>query len=257
MCSVIILRRPGHEVPVLLAANRDEMLDRPWAPPGRHWPDQPEVRGGLDRLAGGTWLAMNDSGLVAAILNRAGSLGPQTGKRSRGELPLQAMDHADAAEAARALAAIDPAAYRPFNLVLADNRDVFVLSHADGQGRAPVRMLQAGEGFTMVTAREPDDAASPRIRFHKPRFAAATPPAPERDDWSNWEQLLESREVEPGAGPEGALFLSSEGGETETGFGTSSSALIALPRPGPKPAPPVWRFAAGRNRPRVWATVEE
>lgn len=252
MCSVIILRRPGHAFPVLLAANRDEMLDRPWVPPGRHWPDQKEVRGGLDELAGGTWLAMNDAGLVAAILNRAHSLGPAAGKRSRGELPLQAMDHADAAEAARALAAIDPAAYRPFNLVLADNRDVFVLSHEDAQGRAPVGVLRAGEGFTMVTARDPDDSASPRIRFHKPRFAAAAVPDPAAADWSAWEALLESRETEPGAGPEGALLI-----ETDTGFGTSSSALIALPAPSSRPVPPVWRFAAGRVRPRLWEPVPE
>lgn len=252
MCSVIILRREGHEFPVLLAANRDEMLDRPWAPPARHWPDQPDVRGGLDELAGGTWLAMNDHGLVAAILNRAGSLGPQAGKRSRGELPLQAMDHADAAEAARALAAIDPAAYRPFNLVLADNRDVFVLSHTDGAGRLPVRVLAAAEGFTMVTAREPDDSSSPRIRFHKPRFLAAPVPDPATGDWASWEALLESREVEPGAGPEGALFL-----ETDTGFGTSSSALIALPAPGRPDRRPVWRFTAGRQRPRCWTVIED
>jgi hypothetical protein len=252
MCSVILLRRPGHAFPLLLAANRDERLDRPWAPPARHWPDQPEVRGGLDELAGGTWLALNDGGHVAAILNRAGTLGPAAGKRSRGELPLQAMDHADAAEAAAALAAIDPAAYRPFNLVLADDRDAFVLTHTDGAGRTPVRVHRAGEGFTMVTAREPDDPASPRIRLHKPRFAAAPVPDPTTQDWAAWEALLESRETAPGAGPEGALFI-----ETETGFGTSSSALIALPRPSVGGPRPIWRFAAGRNRPRPWNAVEE
>src|ERR1700686_4028446 len=53
MCTLVILRRPEHRWPVVIGANRDEMIDRPWEPPGRHWPDRPEVVAGLDRLAGG------------------------------------------------------------------------------------------------------------------------------------------------------------------------------------------------------------
>src|ERR671934_2012679 len=102
MCSVVILRRPGHDWPVLLAANRDEMNDRPWLPPGRHWPERPWVVAGLDQQAGGSWLGLNDHGLLAGVMNRAGSLGPAAGKRSRGELVLEALDHADALEAAKA-----------------------------------------------------------------------------------------------------------------------------------------------------------
>ncbi|MEC9183742.1 MAG: NRDE family protein, partial [Pseudomonadota bacterium] len=37
MCSIIILRRPGHAWPLVVAANRDEMLDRSWDAPDRHW----------------------------------------------------------------------------------------------------------------------------------------------------------------------------------------------------------------------------
>jgi len=105
MCTLVILRRPDHRWPVLIGANRDEMIDRPWDPPGRHWPDRPEVVAGLDKLAGGSWLGINDWGVAAAVLNRHGSLGPAPGIRSRGELVLEALDHADAAAAAEALAA--------------------------------------------------------------------------------------------------------------------------------------------------------
>ena len=121
MCTLVILRRPGHDWPVLIAANRDEMIDRSWLPPGRHWPDRAQVTAGQDELAGGTWLGVNDDGLVAGILNRTGALGPAAGKRSRGELVLDALDHADAAASACALADIDGEAYRPFNLVVADS----------------------------------------------------------------------------------------------------------------------------------------
>ena len=127
MCTLVLLRRPGNGWPLILGANRDEMHDRPWTAPGRHWPDRPEVVAGRDDLAGGSWLGLNDEGVVAAILNRRGTLGPAPGLRSRGELVLDALDHADARDAADALAALDARAFRPFNLVVADDRDAFWL----------------------------------------------------------------------------------------------------------------------------------
>jgi uncharacterized protein with NRDE domain len=72
MCTFVILRRPGEDWPVLIAANRDEMVDRPWLPPDRHWPDRPEVVAGKDTLAGGSWLGVNDHGVGAGIRNRHG-----------------------------------------------------------------------------------------------------------------------------------------------------------------------------------------
>ena len=71
MCTLVLLRRPGHDWPLVLAANRDEMIDRPARPPARHWPDRPEVVAGLDELAGGSWLGLNDHGVVAGILTAA------------------------------------------------------------------------------------------------------------------------------------------------------------------------------------------
>ena len=37
--------------------------------PARHWPDRPEVTGGLDVEAGGTWMAINEAGVMATQLN--------------------------------------------------------------------------------------------------------------------------------------------------------------------------------------------
>jgi uncharacterized protein with NRDE domain len=140
MCTLVILRRPGHDWPLILAANRDEMIDRPWQPPARHWPDRPQVLAGLDELAGGTWLGLNDDGVVAAVLNRRGSLGPEDGMRSRGELVLEALDHAEAEAAAGALMHLDPRAYRSFNLVIADAENCYWLRNrgVEGPGRIEV-----------------------------------------------------------------------------------------------------------------------
>src|SRR4029077_16086571 len=160
MCTLAILRRPEHDWPVVIGANRDEMIDRPALPPGRHWPDRAEVVAGLDLEAGGSWLGVNDWGGAAAVLTRHGSLGPAFGLRSRGELVLEALDHADAVAAAAALSHLDPAAYRTFNLIVADNRDAFWLRHTGPEALA-ARPL--GDGLSLIAAGDINETATPRL----------------------------------------------------------------------------------------------
>ena len=248
MCTLVILRRPGHDWPVVIAANRDEMMDRPWRGPGRHWPDRAHVTAGQDELAGGSWLGVNDDGLCAGILNRTGALGPAAGKRSRGELVLDALDHADAAAAAMALADIDGAAYRPFNLVVADSEEAFWLRH-DG-GKAPV-FHALPEGLSMFTARERNDFESARIRTHLAAFEAALPPDPELGAWDDWAALLARGASDSGGDPEAAMCIEPVGG-----FGTVNASLIALPRPGRPDATPVWLFAAGPPNRHPFESIE-
>ena len=242
MCTLVLLRRPGHRWPLLLAANRDEMTDRRWLAPARHWPDRPEAVAGMDELAGGSWLGLNDHGVVAAILNRMGSLGPRDGKRSRGELVLEALDHADAGAAAAALAERDPEAYRSFNLVVADSDRAFWLRH--GGGGAPIEASAIPPGHAMLTAHDLNDRESPRIRANLPRFEAAPAPDPEHGDWEAWRRILASRRHDAEAGPLGAMTV-----VTEQGFATVSASLIALPAPGgpldETPAKAIWLFAPG------------
>lgn len=237
MCTIVILRRPQSTWPVLIAANRDEMANRPWMAPGRHWSDRPDVVAGMDQLAGGSWMGLNDTGVVAAMLNRIGTLGPQAGKRSRGELVLEALDHADAVDAAHALSDLDGRAYRPFNMLVADNRDAFWL-RADGGAHVSVHPI--GEGLHMLTAHDLDDPASPRIRAYAPRFAAAAIPDPEGSDWSGWQALLADGGTGNGNSEEAAMCFTQA-----TGFGTVSSSLLALPAIGSE-AKAQWLFAAGR-----------
>jgi hypothetical protein len=237
---LVIDYRPDAAWPVILAANRDEMLDRPWDPPDRHWPDRPNIVAGRDRLAGGSWLGLNDEGVVAGVLNRVDSLGPKAGFRSRGELVLEALDHADAAAAAGALGSLDPSAYRSFNLVIADNRDAFWLRNRGVENGADrVEVVTLPTGLSMLTAHDLNDPASGRIRGYLPRFRGAARPdveAPNDTGWSAWEVLLAGRE---GASPYDTMAV-----VTDSGFGTVCSALIALPAIGSDTGP-VWRFAAG------------
>lgn len=238
MCTVVFLRRPDHRWPLILAANRDEMASRPWKPPGRHWPDREEVVAGIDELAGGTWLGINDDGVVAGVLNRRDSLGPDVRLRSRGELPLEALDHADAVAAADALSHVDPGAYRSFNLFVADNRDAYWLS-STGPDADAVKIYEIPEGISMLTAWGLDSDASARTTYFRPSFEAAHAPDPESGDWSNWEGLMASRQFATGATAAEAMYVS---GTRRAGFGTLSTSLIALETPIESKPRNVWRF---------------
>ncbi len=246
MCTVVILRRPDHRWPVLIGANRDEMLDRPWKAPARHWPDRPEVVAGLDVLAGGSWLGINDWGVAAAVLNRTGSLGPAPGLRSRGELVLEALDHADALAAAEALSHLDPASYRTFNLIIADERDGFWLRHAGGPN-IEVRPLK--EELSLIAAGDIDDLGTRRLELALPAFRAWPVPDPDRPDWTAWQALLESPRVPPGEPASAAMRFRTDG------YGTVSSALIALPTRSEPDRRPVFRFAGWQPQETPWHDI--
>jgi hypothetical protein len=246
MCTLVILRRPGHRWPVLIGANRDEMIDRPSKPPGRHWPDRPEVIAGLDVLAGGSWLGINDWGVAAAVLNRQGSLGPSPDRRSRGELVLEALDHADANAAAEALSYVDPEAYRTFNLIVADESHGFWLRHAGGP-RIELKPLK--DGLSMIAAGDLDDVATRRLELALPAFRAWPTPDPDHDDWSGWRTLLSSTRAPPNEPVTAAMRFRTDG------YGTVSSALIALPASGEPERRPVFLFAEWLPHASSWRDV--
>jgi uncharacterized protein with NRDE domain len=239
MCTLVILRRPDHAWPLLVAGNRDEMRARPWLPPARHWSDRADVVAGQDLVAGGSWFGVNDHGVIAAVMNRVGTLGPEVGKRSRGELVLEALDHAEASQAAQALADIDPGAYRAFNLFVGDPVSAFWLRHRDDAPKR-VEVIEVRPGLHMLTARDLDDESLARIRLHLPRFRAAGTPRPEAGDWTAWQALLADRAYAEHDGPYAALNL-----DLPNEFGTVCSQLAAVPRYPGRDARPVLLFAPG------------
>ncbi len=229
VCTVIVSTTPGDAWPLLLAANRDERIDRPWEAPGRYWPDYPNVVGPRDMPGGGTWLALNDLGVVAAVLNRVGSLGPAPGKRSRGELPLIAAAQPTAEAAVQALAATDAGRYRSYNMIIGDRHQAFYLC---GLGYGHPEIMPLEPGLHMIATGGPDDMTIPRIARHLPRFQAAIPPAP--PDWGSWTALLSDRSLPAGS----ELNI-----PPRSGFGTTNSSLLGVPAD--PDAAANWIFAAG------------
>jgi hypothetical protein len=241
MCTVVILRRPGDDAPLVIGANRDEMRDRPWRAPARHWADRPHVVAGLDELAGGSWMGLNDDGVVAAILNREYALGPAPGKRSRGELVLEALEYRTAADSAHAIARLDPQGYRAFNMVVADAADAFLLVN---RGDAPIETQSIPVGLSMLSARELNDPATPRIPRYRERFRDATPPSVDGTDWDGWRALLSDTTRERPRAPQTAMRF-----VLPNNFGTVCSSILAVPA-ARLARLPRWEFASEASQ---WA----
>jgi uncharacterized protein with NRDE domain len=109
----------------MVAANRDERLERP-AHAIRVLSDQgPRILGGQDDLAGGTWLAVNEHGVVAGLTNRPAPGGRDVTKRSRGELPLLVASHNSAEDAVDdLLETVMPGQYNPAWLMVGDRHSL-------------------------------------------------------------------------------------------------------------------------------------
>lgn len=117
MCTVILAWRVHPDVPLIVAANRDEFYIRPSAPPAALSPTR---FGPTDLRAGGTWMASNRAGVVAALTNAVPpDLAPVDGVASRGEIIGRALRHRTAAAAAASVTDADPARTRPFYLLFA------------------------------------------------------------------------------------------------------------------------------------------
>lgn len=142
MCLLVVSFRCDPGRPLVVAANRDERYDRP-ASPVQVLAEAPAVLGGRDDEAGGTWLAVNEHGVVAGLTNQPAPHGRDPTKRTRGELPLLAARHATAAGAVDALADLDASAYNACSVLVGDPRELFSVE-LDGEHRGRVTALRPG-----------------------------------------------------------------------------------------------------------------
>jgi uncharacterized protein with NRDE domain len=162
MCLIVLAFKSDPGLPLVVAANRDEFHDRPTRAAG-WWPDQSDILGGRDLLAGGSWLALHRSGRFAAVTN-CRDVEPKRGRlRSRGELVsgflqsgLAPIDY---------LQSIDGGDYNGFNLLVASADE---LGYMSNQGHA-ARLLAPGiYGLANAGLDSPCD----KVQRSKQRLAA-------------------------------------------------------------------------------------
>jgi len=241
MCTLIAIHRAVPGVPLVVAANRDEYLDRPAEGPairlfdglpGRGdgaeaaGPRQP-VLAPLDVRAGGTWLGLAGNGLFAALTNRPDP-DPDPRRHSRGWIVTRALRAATAREALTLLMHLPSGEFNPFNAFVADAEDAFAVVYEE---KPEPRRLEPGAH--VIGNADPDDRTVPkvgRVLAEAERAAALMRNGRQR------EEVLEAlartcRQHDAGGGPLGDTCLHL--GESETtglagAYGTRSSMLLWL-----------------------------
>jgi Transport and Golgi organisation 2 len=204
MCTVVLRLAPGARDPLLMLGIRDEFLDRPWRPPGRHWPPAPVI-GGLDARGGGTWLAVNPAERrMSCILNGRGEPAPQPLRRSRGELPLRP-------------GVTDLTPYDPFHLLYADATVARLLSW-DGASAVTGDLGPGTHVLTNAGRTDAKRADDPKAAHFHPRFAAAR-------DWDDWQVLAEGDGL--AVDDPRAIIVRRELPDGRV-WGTSSVSMVAL-----------------------------
>jgi uncharacterized protein with NRDE domain len=132
MCLVVLSLGQHPDFPLILAANRDEFYARPTRD-ADWWPDRPDVIGGRDLQAGGTWLAAHRGGRFATVTNFGEARRPEPRQLSRGLLVTGFLD--GDLNPADYLDTIDGDAYAGFNLIVGDSREVAYLSNREDGAR--------------------------------------------------------------------------------------------------------------------------
>jgi uncharacterized protein with NRDE domain len=217
MCLIVVGWRVHPDYPLVVAANRDEFYARPSAALAR-WPEAPEIIGGRDLEAGGTWLGIGESGRFAAVTN-VREPGMAKGERSRGALTYNFLSAG--VSATEYAAQIDDAQYSGFNLLLGDGKSLVYCSNRDG----PPRSLAPGiYGLSNHLL----DSPWPKLVAARQRFAAALPGLPDESAFFDLlaDQAIVADENLPATGVPvewerllSAIFVKSEN------YGTRASTL--------------------------------
>lgn len=227
VCLIAFATDVGENV-LVLAANRDEYYTRPTASASR-WRDAPQVWGGRDLEAGGTWLALSRTGRLAAVTNVRGSpVRPRA--RSRGLLCRDFVAGDDNATTYARRVVENRAEFADFNLLVHDGR---AMQYVSGSANDPVLVPPGVHGLSNAAL----DVPWPKVARAKAALRDAVEGPPESLVGALFAMLADRRgasdaelphtgvslEFERALAP---IFLSSDA------YGTRASTVVVWRRDG-------------------------
>jgi uncharacterized protein with NRDE domain len=208
MCLLAVFSRMHEAGPLVVAANRDEWLERPASPMEVLRGRDPRILGGRDLVARGTRLAVNEHGVFASLTNRRTEGGRDPSRQSRGELPLLLAGQGDARSAAAALEGeVRAERYSPCWIFVADRESLF---YVDLTGAGAPRAAELAPGLHVL---ENVPLGAPSAKVDAVR-AALTPAQDERQ----LQAVLASHET-------GACVHAGP-------FGTRTASIVVVPEAG-------------------------
>ncbi|MCO6458819.1 MAG: NRDE family protein [Pirellulaceae bacterium] len=226
MCLLAIQYKLVPESPILVAANREEFYDRVSQAPAIQ-SGKPRVLCGTDQRAGGTWLGVNQHGLLVAACNRHRMVQPLA-PTSRGVLCRDLLRAGSARQAVdMALEELTSGKYDGVNYVIADRETGWVVHGGD-----ELEVVELKEGLSIVGNRDVNDPRDERVKLARRLLTLQTLDSPVK-----FLAVASKVFARQPAGPGRPSMILR--GRTR---GTVSSTLLSL---GLKPRDAIYQYAAG------------
>ena len=210
MCLIALAHRAHPRWPLVIAANRDEFYARPTRA-AHWWDDAPDVFGGRDLRAGGSWMAMTRGGRFAMVTNVRGiglaEAGPDT--PSRGTLVGDFVR--GAARPLEFAQQVERERYQGFHLVCGEAGGVVAHVSTD----AAARVLEPG---IFAVSNAPSSIDWPKIAYAREAMERALA----SDDIK--QELMRFLTTPRGGPIENEVFVS----VPEMGYGTRSSTVVLV-----------------------------
>jgi uncharacterized protein with NRDE domain len=165
MCLIVLAWRVHPDLPLIVAANRDEFHARP-AAPAAFWEDHPALLAGRDLEARGTWMGVSRSRKFAAVTNYRGAKEPRA-VESRGALVSRFLSNGSSP--GEYIESLKAGLYSGFNLLVSDGEALSWMSNRGGEPK-DLKAGIYGLGNTLLDA--------PEVEGIKKAFAAELSPAP-------------------------------------------------------------------------------
>ena len=226
MCILAIQYQLVDDSPILVAANREEFYDRVSHSPSIQ-SGKPRVLCGIDQQAGGTWLGVNQNGMLVAVSNRPKIQRP-VAPRSRGVLCRELLRCTSSRSALdQAQEELSTGNYDGVNFVIADQESAWVVHGGD-----ELNAVELDQGLSIIANGDVNDPRDERVKLAFRLLTLQTLDSPVKF------LAVASKVFARAPSVPGRPTMVVRGRDR----GTVSSTLIAL---GKKPRDAIYQFANG------------
>jgi uncharacterized protein with NRDE domain len=226
MCILAIQYQLVPDSPILVAANREEYFDRNAQPPSIQ-SGKPRILCGIDQQAGGTWLGVNQNGMLVGACNRS-KLIPPVAPRSRGVLCRELLRCGSARQGVdQAMDELSSGKYDGANFIIADGESAWAVHGGD-----ELNATELNEGLSIISNLDVNDPRDARVQLAYRLLTLQTVDSPVKF------LAVASKVFSRAPSPPGRPTMVARGKD----WGTVSSTLVAL---GKKPRDAIYQFANG------------
>ena len=223
MCLLSIAWQVSVDYPFVFVGNRDEYHARASAA-ADWWGDAPDVLGGRDLVAGGSWLGINRDGRFAVVTNRPDMPAPETNSLSRGSLVADSLNGTLDQQRLQALLAEQSPRYGGFSLLAGNIVLGAMHCYSGGHGSARLDTTYVERGVFGLSNTALDEPW-PKLTWLNDQLAAlATKPDPQK----LFALLLREQPV-PGAETD---WVSARPFIVGDSYGTRSATVVIVDRTG-------------------------